>query len=134
MDEKEYIGINPIQKLNLELIRLSTFNEMNGEKVVKDLLAHQDLWRGVVMDRADYNLGGQFNTTGEMICLIKLRDIEDGYWNVDTLYILPKEGKEKELERLAKGWNADEVDYEGEEWSRKHLGGGKGNVLRVWWD
>lgn len=129
-----------IQELQFELIKKSSFNDFNGDLVVKSLQENKDLWQGVIMDRAGYCLHSDIfgnareNTGGEKISLIKLRDIKDGYWNVDTLYILAKEGKEKELEQLAKTWSADEVDYYSKEESTEKLGGGRGLVLRVWWD
>src|SRR5262249_44597629 len=62
----------------------------DGEQVVKDLKEHKDLWKSAIMTRLDF---------GE---LIALRDVEDDRWNVDSLYILPKAGKEDELMILAK--------------------------------
>lgn len=128
--------MNKIQELNLELIKNASFNDFDGEKVVKDLLANKELWRGVVMDRGAYRALSNGEKGLEPVCLIKLRDIEDGYWNVDTLYILPVAGKEKELEMLAKTWAADEVDYLGEAQSGSLLGGSMkpANILRIWWD
>ena len=110
-----------IQELHLELIRRASFNNFDGERVVEDLLADKGLWQGVVMDRGAY---------GKDIDLIKLRDIPDNYWNVDTLFILAAEGKEEELMDLAKSWDADEVNW----MIKPSLGGGDGKVLSVWWD
>jgi len=110
-----------IQELNLELIRRASFNNFDGERVAEDLLANQILWQGVVMDRGAY---------GKDIDLIKLRDIADNYWNVDTLFILAAEGKEEELMDLAKSWDANEVNW----MIKPNLGGGDGKVLSVWWD
>lgn len=121
-----------IQELQFQLMRQASFNSFDGEKVVKSLLKHKDLWRGVIMDRAGY-AGIDYSPYSACIDLIKLRDIEDNLWNVDTVYILPKEGKEKELEKLAKTWGADEVDYEDGDLGTS--GAGVNNkVLRVWWD
>jgi hypothetical protein len=114
--------INKIQELNLHLIEQASFNGFDGEKVGADLRKYQDLWEGVIMGRFD-----------NYVELVSLRDIADGYWNVDTIVIIPKKGKEAELEILAKTWNADEVGYD--ESYRSKLGGGKDSrVLRVWWD
>ena len=33
-----------VQDIQLELIRRTTFNAMNGERIVASLLAHRDLW------------------------------------------------------------------------------------------
>lgn len=119
--------MNRIQQLNMDLIRESSFNSFDGEQVASALTDHPELWRGVVLDRMD--------------SLIKLRDIADGHWNVDTLFILPKVGKEDELKAMADTWDADEVDWiEGKEaaellgaWLRGS-GDAKKVILRVWWD
>lgn len=42
--------INPVQKLQLELMRMASFNYFDGGKVVDDLVGNKGLWRGVVMD------------------------------------------------------------------------------------
>ena len=131
MTKKDLVEVNKVQELNLELISIASFNNFDGEQVVKDLLGHRDLWRGVVIDRADYAQTASVET----INLIKLRDIANGYWNVDTLYILPEKGKESELKAITATWGADEVDYESAEWSQRALGGGEeATILRVWWD
>lgn len=129
--------MNP-QQLQLELMKVASFNKFNGEKVVQDLLENRDLWKGALMDRAG------FNRTGEkyeaVIDLVKLRDLPD-YWNVDTLFITPRVGKEEELEKLANTWGADEVSYIGGEkaagklgtWSPETRSNPK-QILRVWWD
>ena len=117
--------VNKIQKLQFALMKEASFNGFLGEQVVDDLLSHKDLWKGVVMDRLDD--------------LIKLRDISDGYWNVDTLFILPSGKDNAKLATLAANWNADEIDWiEGDEAQRLLGVGGstyKGlRILRVWWD
>ena len=110
-------------------MRIATFNEFDGALVVESLLEHRDLWRGVVMDRSAYQAP---------IDLIKLRDIEHGYWNVDTVFVLSSGVDDAQLEQLANTWAADEVDwYEGE--AAGLLLGAWGTqppprILRVWWD
>jgi hypothetical protein len=135
--------INPIQELNLKLIRQASFNGFDGPMVVDSLLAHKDLWRAVIIDREGFvsfkEDGPNFSSA---IDLIKLRDLESGYWNVDTLFILPVKGKEAELELLARDWYADEVDwYGGNEVAGAALGSYNKEtaknprvILRVWWD
>jgi hypothetical protein len=128
-------------------MRLATFNEFNGDAIADSLIAHDDLWEGWILDRAAYGAEYHRQRIGqeaqkqielgqkpeeklhvEPIDFIRLRDIGAGYWNVDTLFILPIEGKEKDLELLAhKEWYADEVDWvDGQDCRRP--------VLRVWWD
>ena len=114
--------MNEVQKLELELVRHASFNNCDGPQVVADLEAHTDLWRGAVMTRVGF---------GELICL---RDIENGHWNVDTLFISAASGKEDELEKLAlRSWSADEVSWV--EDGGDMLGVWPApKVLRVWWD
>ncbi len=119
------------QDLQFELMRLATFNEFNGEYIAESLIAHDDLWTAFIMDRADYyydrNDPESQKRHQEPVDLIKLRDLAAGYWNVDTLYLLAAEGKEKDLELLAhREWGADEIDW----MQNSHVG----RYLRVWWD
>jgi hypothetical protein len=120
-----------IQELQFELIKRASFNGFDGERVVSSLLEHKDLWRGVVMDTASYCSHNEFGQEPEeKINLTKLLNIENNLWSVDTLYILPQTGKEKELVELAETWEADEVSY-----GQYHLGiPNAPEVLRVWWD
>lgn len=123
---------NTIQEIIFQLIERSNFNEFNGKKVVEDLKKNSDLWKGVIMDRPGNNLP---------IDLTKLRDISDNQYNVDTIFIIPKKGKESQLYKLAKKWKSDEIDWIGGELACQLLGEGlseiKNNpkvILRIWWD
>lgn len=111
-----------IQDIQLDLIELASFNEFDGAQVKKDLLANKGLWKGVIM--------GRFENSQ----LIPLRDIDSNVWNVDTLMILPQEGKDTELVLLATHWNADEVDLLKGDDINLMYGGGENKVLRLWWD
>jgi len=129
--------MNKVQELQFELMKEATFNNFDGEKVVESLKEHKDLWKGVIMDRAGYT-GMNPKPIEPCIDLIKLRDIGGGYWNVDTLFILPSGKDDEKLKLLAESWDADEVDWlEGKEVS--HAFGQAGpnaqkKLLRVWWD
>jgi hypothetical protein len=99
-----------IQEIHLELIRRATFNHLNGPKVVEDLEKHRDLWQAALIDRPS---GVD----------IKLRDLPENHWNVDTLFILSSGKDDDKLELLAKSWRPDEVNWiEGK------------RILSVWWD
>jgi hypothetical protein len=118
---------NRIQDIQLELMRLGSFNDFDGERVAKSLEKHRDLWSACVMDRLN--------------SLIKLRDLSAQCWNVDTLFITPQPGREAELLALAKRWNADEVDWLPAREACDLLGSWSPStrnndqqVLRVWWD
>jgi hypothetical protein len=132
--------MNRVQEIQFELMKLASFNDFDGERVVEDLINFKELWRGAVMDRGycDFVSEPRF-VSG--INLIKLRDIDSDYWSVDTLFILPKPGKEDSLEELANTWKADEVGWVGGKEACKMLGSYSGEreenskqVLRIWWD
>jgi hypothetical protein len=124
-----------VQDIQLELIRRTRFNAFDGERVVASLLARPQLWEAVLMDRFCFSNPGKLPSMG----LIKLRDLADNIWNVDTLYILtPDQDSATELSRLAEAeeWggmvrvhlNSEDVD--------SALGGadeGKA-VVSIWWD
>lgn len=120
--------LNKIQELNLKLMELSSYNNFDGKRCVKDLKQNQTLWDAVLMDRENYYKGG--------IDLIKLRDLKDNYWNVDTIFILCPIGKENDLLNLVNNWGADEVDFLSLEDSKNFLGssGEQRRVLRIWFD
>src|SRR5260370_42315709 len=76
-----------VQEIQLELIRRTTFNEFNGEKICASLLKHRSLWLAVLLDQPglpNYAEPGHLLTSG----LIKLRDLPDNIWNVDKLFIM----------------------------------------------
>jgi len=123
--------MNYTQSIVADLMKASTFNNFNGEHVVRALEENSTLWRGFVW--------GRFGAYAE---LIPLRDIEDDQYNADTLYILPVAGKELELELLVRErFGADEVDWVGGReacdllgsWSEEKAAIQKA-ILRVWWD
>jgi hypothetical protein len=111
-----------IQDIQLDLIELASFNLFDGEQVKQDLIENRELWKGAIM--------GRF----ESFPLIPLRDIESDTWNVDTLMILPREGREQELLELAATWRPDELDLSEGDDVKMLLGGAEDKVVRAWWD
>ncbi len=112
-----------IQDIQLELIQRHRYNNFDGRRVVADLLAYRDWWEAVLMDRMDD--------------LIKLRDVSDNFWNVDTLYILATNARNAwRLAELAEDWQADTVEVFEEEATERELGGGieEQRLVVVWWD
>lgn len=89
------------QDLHFELIKKATFDEFNGEKVVQDLMSNKELWVGVIMDRLKGTLGD----------LVTLRDICADTWNADTLYILSSGKDDDKLQKLAEGWQCDNINW-----------------------
>jgi hypothetical protein len=119
-----------VQELNFELMKRASFNGFDGVKVVKSLIKHRELWESVVMD-GECIVFPRLESRQSVhdIYWIKLRDMSDNLWNVDTLFIIPNEGCKDELFKIARRWYADEIDY-----VDVNMGGRKCTVLRLWWD
>lgn len=144
------LGVEEIQRLNLRLMELASFNEFDGPKVVKSLLDHKDLWQACLMDREAMCTGAvEHAIIPVTISLIKLRDMGHAQkkrlgtitWNVDTLFILPRSKKktQEKLFKLAKEWKPDEIGWilnprAGQLLGGARIGIGPTKILRVWWD
>ena len=119
-------GTTRVQELQLELIELVNQNKCKGKKVAALLRENRSLWRAALMPcrRLD-----------------PLLDMENGEWSADTLYVLPADGQEEELEKLAKRFNGDEMKWlDGKEslsllgfWNKDIVKNAK-LILWVWWD
>ena len=113
-------------EIQIELIRRTQFNNFNGRQIVASLLAHRHLWEAVIFDRTED--------------LIKLRDLADNHWNVDTLWILAKDAAAAhEFVRIAEDehWQADEVTTIADQQSvGNRLGSSSATqaLVRAWWD
>lgn len=127
-----------VQEIQLELLRRTTFNALDGERVLASLEKHRQLWLAALLDRPgrpNYAKPKHLLTSG----LIKLRDLDDNIWNADMLYILTRTRKAaKELARIA-----DEEEWCGEVWTCDDqdelddaLGSGRQEygLVTVWWD
>jgi hypothetical protein len=127
-----------VQDIQLELLRRTVFNDMNGERVVASLLRHRNLWLAVLLDRQgvpDYTEPTHLPTAG----LIKLRDLPRNIWNADTLFILTQTHEQaRELARVA-----NEEDWAGEVWvaeDQKEIDRATGTgrrgygLVSIWWD
>lgn len=125
-----------VQEIQLELFRRSVAAEYHVDEFIAILLDNRHLWRGGVIDRLGVNEGGFWLQPSSMI---KLRDIDQNFWNADTLYLLcPTRAAAEELidklpmERFA---CMPSIEAEPQVVDRALGGGGKGNVvLRFWWD
>jgi hypothetical protein len=116
-------GITKIQAIQLDLLGRSSFNNLNGPQVVRDLLSHRQLWCAALIDR----LGSD--------ALIKLRDLDDNIWNVDTLYVLSSGANDPALARLAGRWHPDARSWVGGSAASQLLGDSRPRrILEVWWD
>ena len=115
--------ITKIQSIQLDLLRRSSYNNMDGAQVANDLLQHRQLWCAAILDRL--GLGA----------LVKLRDIDQGYWNADTVYILSSGANNGALSKLARRWQADAVRWvTGAEASQLLGTSERHQILEIWWD
>ncbi len=124
-----------VQDIQLELIRRSSFNSFDGERIIKTLLRHRDIWQAALVDRIHISRPGKLPLSG----LIKLRDLDDNLWNADTLYILtPDRNCAHKLVTVAKEdrWGGEEHIFDDPEEVDMALGGAERGqaVVRFWWD
>src|SRR5688500_4589356 len=87
VDENVLLKDASVQQIQLELMRRSTFNTFDGPKVVASLERHRYLWLAAYMD----SFGVYSKEHPHWIAsfsLIKLRDLPEGVWHVDTLCLL----------------------------------------------
>jgi len=100
-----------LQDIQVELLRRTRFNALNGEKVCESLQNHRHLWLAALLDRpgaADYTKPGTLLLSG----LIKLRDLPDNLWNADMLYISTSTHRQaQELARIAEGGTAAVIKH-----------------------
>ena len=106
------------QELQLELIRRASFNDFDGDRVADDLLLHRELWSGALID----GLG-----------LVKLRDLDQDVWNVDTLYVLSSGRDDESLEALARTWKPDALGWQEGDEAGSALGVFDGRRILVGW-
>jgi hypothetical protein len=127
-----------VQDIQLELIRRTSVNALDGQKMYDTLMAHRDLWEAVLLDRpglANYDRPSDLLMQG----LIKLRDLPHNFWNADTLFILtPTPRQARELARIAdeEDWAGEVRVYEDQKETDRALGIGREEygLLSVWWD
>ncbi len=129
------LGEATAQDIQLELIRRSQYNAFDGERVAAALLEHTGLWEAVLMDRIAISNPGKLPSAG----LIKLRDLPDNEWNVDTLYILARD--RESAKTLAQIFNMEEWGgmvsvHDDPRDVDSALGGSLGEeaVVVIWWD
>jgi hypothetical protein len=138
MNESLALRAATVQEIQLELLRRTSFNALDGEIVAASLLRHRELWLAVLLDRpgvADYGKPSRLLLSG----LIKLRDLPDDLWNADTLFVLTETWPQaRELARIAEEeeWAGEVYVYENQEEIDRALGTGRDDygLLTVWWD
>lgn len=116
--------ISEAQNIQLDIIAHTNFNFFEGGKIVELLKENHSMWRAVLMP----------------LDLISLRDMENGRWHADTLYIYPEDGYQFQLEELVREqFNADEIEWIGGSGAVDMLGTTEVEnksqvILSVWWD
>jgi hypothetical protein len=126
-----------VQDIQLELIRRTVFNSMNGEQIHASLMRHRALWTAVLLDRpgvGDHKYGG-LHLGG----LIKLRDLPDNVWNADQLFVLtPTPADARRLGEIAESeeLGGEVVIYDDIQKTDSALGTGRQvyGLLSIWWD
>lgn len=127
-----------VQDLQLELLRRTRFNALDGERVCASLLRHRHLWLAALLDRPgvpNYTDPGCLLTAG----LIKLRDLPSDVWNADTLFVLtPTRADADALAAVAgrEGWGGEVRVCDRQEEIDRALGTGRRpfGLLSVGWD
>jgi hypothetical protein len=127
-----------VQEIQLELLRRTCFNALDGERVVASLLRHRDLWLAALLDRP-----GVPNYAKEYLLLtaglIKLRDLPYNIWNADTLFLMTRTHEQaRRLAQIAEDeeWGAMAHVYEEQEEIDRSLGAGRQEygLVSFWWD
>ena len=125
------------QEIQLELIRRSQYNALDGERVVDALLRHRGRWRAAWMTRLGVSM-----EPGELpaMSMIPLRDLPGGYWNVDTLFLLcptPADAEAMAAVAEQEGWGCEPGQVYDQKESDNALGTGRGKdgvIVSFWWD
>ena len=117
-------AISEAQLVQLDIIARTSFNLLDGKKIAELLKENRRMWRSVLMP----------------LDLLSLRDMQDGSWHADTLYIYPAAGFHSRLEELVKEqFGADEIQWIGGSEAEDILGTSEELdqlqvILLVWWD
>lgn len=116
--------ISEAQNFQLEVIAKTNFNSFNGKEIARWLRENHKMWKTVLLP----------------LDFISLRDMDDGHWHADTLYIYPEDGYGFKLEEIMKEqFNADETQWIGREDAMDMLGTSEIKnasyvILSAWWD
>jgi hypothetical protein len=96
---KATIPTNAAQKIQIQRMRLASFNDFDGDMVADSLIENRELWDAFLWGRFGYGN------------LIELRDLDQGYVNTDTLMLMTTKARLPTLLKVIKTWRADEVGY-----------------------
>lgn len=116
--------ISEAQQIQLDIIAKTNFNFFSGREIAEWLRKNHKMWRAVLLP----------------LNFISLRDMADGHWHADTLYIYPEDGWGFKLEEaMREQFGADEISWIGGETAEDMLGtteveGRSHVILEAWWD
>lgn len=116
--------ISEAQQIQLDIIGKTNFNLFDGKRIAEWLKENHKMWRAVLLP----------------LDFISLRDMDDGRWHADTLYVYPEDGWQFKLEEvLREQFNADEVTWIGGSSAADMLGTTEVEdksyvILEAWWD
>ncbi len=139
-DASTPLPITRIQALYFELIKTIRYNELDGERVVTDLLRWRDLWDSVIADR---QLTPRLGPTTEFqynvyppLSLLRTTRYDD--WPADTLYIWTDDERLPRLRNLiGEQWQGCAIDLVDQEDVAVMFHGfyrPEHRVLELWWD
>ena len=108
------------QEIQLDVIAKTNFNYFNGREISEWLKENYKMWRAVLLP----------------LDFISLRDMANGSWHADTLYICPEEGYQFRLEEIMKEqFHADETQWLDRDSVMDMLGTTESYIiLSAWWD
>jgi len=116
--------ISEAQQIQLDIIAKTNFNFFSGRKIAEWLKENHRMWRAVLLP----------------LDFISLRDMADGHWHADTLYIYPEDGWQFKLEEIMKEqFGADETRWVSGSQAADMLGTTEVEdksyvILEAWWD
>ncbi|HEU0297785.1 MAG TPA: hypothetical protein VFR47_33895 [Anaerolineales bacterium] len=116
--------ISEAQQIQLDIIAKTNFNLFNGREIAQWLKENHKMWKAVLLP----------------LDFISLRDMDEGHWHADTLYIYPEDGWQFKLEEVMREqFNADEIRWIGGESAGDMLGTSEVDdksyvILEAWWD
>jgi hypothetical protein len=138
MEASQSLRDASVQDIQLELIRRSLFNALDGGRVYRSLLKHRALWKAALLTRPGLP---NYRKPGEllMVGLVTLRDLPQNIWNADMLFVLTAStATAHELAGVAEAdeWGGELRVYEDRAETDVALGTGRTEygLLSVWWD
>jgi hypothetical protein len=138
MNESLSLRDATVQDIQLELLRRTRFNDLDGARVAASLLRHRDLWLAVLLDRPGVPNDAERDLL-LMAGLIKLRDLPRNLWNADTLFLLtPTREQARRPAQVAEDedWGGMVRVYDDQREIDQSLGTGRREygLVSIWWD